>query len=141
MDHSIDPAINELKAIASMPRNRLVRESCAVKRAVEPIAAAVSCKNAPGAIAAVRRRREANYKQPRLRVAKARHGTTPVLLVSETTDFFTGHALSPFDKSRTAKTINDLFLDSFETLAFRHSQSKRLLTLKLSKAYHADFDA
>lgn len=125
MDHCIYPAIIKLQAIASVNRDRLVREPRAVKRAEEPISAAVARKNAACTIAAVSRRREAYDKQPCPGVAHARHGSAPVLFVSESTDFFASHALAPFDESRTAETINNLFLDCFEKIAFRHSRSER----------------
>ncbi len=70
--------INEFQTVVSMSRLRLISKSHGVKRSVEPVAAAISGKNSPGAITAMGRRRQTHDKQPCIKIAKPRQRSRPI---------------------------------------------------------------
>jgi hypothetical protein len=101
-----DVAIYQRQSVIAMNRSRLICKSSLVKRAVEPIAAAVSGKYSPCPVSSVRRGRKAYYKQARTRVAKARHRPAPVIIRGEAAHLLASNLLSPLDQSRAAPATN-----------------------------------
>jgi hypothetical protein len=65
-----------------MVRVGLVGEAGGVKRAIKPIAATVSRKHAPGAIATVRRRRETDDQQARRWITESGQRLGPISLAN-----------------------------------------------------------
>jgi hypothetical protein len=61
----------------------LVGEACPPQSGVKPVSRSVSRENTTSAVAAVRRRGEADYAEPGIRVAEARDGTPPIFLTCE----------------------------------------------------------
>jgi hypothetical protein len=100
----------EPQAVVARPRHGLVGEPGAVHRGEEPVARAVAGKDPAGAVAAVRRRREAEDQDARRGVAEARHGPAPVLLVSERGALLACNPLAPLDQPRAAPAGRDTSL-------------------------------
>jgi hypothetical protein len=63
--HRGHPGVAQTEAVAARQRGRLIRESRAVKRSVEPVAAPISREDASRAVAAVRGRGQADDQQVR----------------------------------------------------------------------------
>src|SRR6266566_4477292 len=78
-----DVAVPQLEAIG--PRNgvRPARESEAVQRLVQPVAARVPREHPAGAVRAVRRGRQAHDQEPRARVTEGGDGPTPIVPLGE----------------------------------------------------------
>ncbi len=68
---------------STLDRGRLVGEPRAVERRVEEVARAIAREDAAGAVRPVRRRRQADYRDPRPRVAEARDRPPPVALAAK----------------------------------------------------------
>jgi hypothetical protein len=102
MYHSGDVAICQSQTIITINRSRLICEPGFVERAVEPIATAVSGKYTPCPVSSVRRGRKADYQQPRIGVAEARHRPAPVIIRGKATHLLASNLLSPYDQSRAA---------------------------------------
>lgn len=94
-----------------MHRGGLIRKTRFVQRAKEPIATAVAGKHAAGAIAAVRRRRQADNQQPRLGIAEAGDGLAPIFIFGKAFHFFARHLLAPGDEPRASRAGDDLLLE------------------------------
>lgn len=82
-----------------MLRNGLIRETGFVQSPEQPIAAAVAGKNSTGAIAAVRRGRESDNQQTRVRVAKTRHRLAPIVLLCKPLYFLARDSLAPCNQA------------------------------------------
>jgi hypothetical protein len=78
-----------------------------VQRAEQPVARAIAREHAPGAVAAVRRRREAEHVHACARVAEAGHGPAPVVLVAEGGPLLARDPLAPLDQARAAPAPDD----------------------------------
>ena len=74
----------------------------------QEVARGVAGEDAAGAVAAVRRGREADQQDPRVGVAEARHRPAPVRLVAEPGDLLAGDLLAPLDEPRAATADDDL---------------------------------
>ena len=67
-----DEGAVEAQAVVGVDRGRLVREAGAVQRGEQPVARAVAREHAPGAVAAVRRRREPEHVHARVAGRRSR---------------------------------------------------------------------
>ena len=74
MHRRSDVAIAQREAVVAMIGIGLVGKAGGMKRAVKPIAAAVASEHPAGAIAAMRRRRQADDQKLRVGIAKAGQG-------------------------------------------------------------------
>src|SRR5205809_8010766 len=90
-----------------MLRRRLVGETRAVQRGEQPIARAVTGEDAPRAVAAVGRRRQAADQQARPRIAETGDRLAPVFLVPKSRALRAGNLLAPGDEARTGATSRD----------------------------------
>jgi hypothetical protein len=107
----------EDQPIAATHRDRAVRESRRVQGAIEEIPRLVTGEDPPGAVPAVRGRRETDEQDPRLRVSKGRQGAAPVSLAPEASGRVSGGLLAPGDQPWTAAARNDLALDCAKAVA------------------------
>src|SRR5262245_63454298 len=85
-----------------------------MERAVQPVAAGVAGEDAAGAVAAVRRRRQADDEQARARVAEAGHRLPPIRLSGERALPLAGDLLAAAPKPWAAFACNDGALDRGE---------------------------
>ena len=105
-----DVRILELEAIALLGRGWLVREPDAIQRVKQEVARAISRKHAPGAIAAMRRRRESEDKQFRARVAESWHRLAPVFAIPKRQPLLARYPLAVLGQPGTLPAANDLFV-------------------------------
>ena len=78
-----DVRVAEAKAVIGGDRCRLVRETGAVERGVEPVAGAIASEDAARAIAAVGGGRETDDEQACIRIAEAGNRAAPVRVIGE----------------------------------------------------------
>ena len=97
-----DPRVVQPRPSSRRDRRRLVGEARAVHRGEQPVARAVAGEHAPGAVAAVRRGRQAEDEHARRRVAEARDRAAPVLLVGERGALLARDLLAPRHQPRAA---------------------------------------
>ena len=95
-----------------MNRRRLIGEARFVKRSKKPIAAPISGEDATGSISPVSRGREPYHKQPRSRIAEARHRLAPILLIGEAANPFARDSLAPVDQARAKPARYNFVLQS-----------------------------
>lgn len=110
MAYGCDRAVMKLQAVVGLRAGTLVGEASLMKRAIQPLAAAVAGEHAARAVRAVCRGREADHDDARRRVAEPRHATAPVLLVAVRGAPFGGHLLAPGDEPFAAPALDDLGL-------------------------------
>src|SRR5215211_6985994 len=115
-DRGGDVAAAEGEAVVAGHRGRLVGEAGAVEAGEQPVAGAVASEDAPGAVAAVGRRGQAEDEQAGRRVAEAGDGPAPVLLVAEGGPLLPGHPLAPGDQPWAAAAVGDLGGEAVEGL-------------------------
>src|SRR6185503_20450206 len=86
-------------------------------------------EHAPGPVAAVRRGRESEEQDARVRVTEAGYGTRPVGLVAEAGDLLAGHPLAPLDEARAATALHQFGGERREggTVGRRHGYFSRSL--------------
>jgi hypothetical protein len=77
-------------------------------RREQEIARRVAREDPTGPVAAVRRRRQPDDEDPRVRVAETRDGPAPVRLVAEPGDLLAGDLLAPGDEAGAAPAGDDL---------------------------------
>ena len=97
------PRTRRRGARPSSRRHRLragSRSPVRMHRGEQPVARAVAGEHAPGAVGAVRRRRQAEHVDARLGVAEAGRRAAPVLLVGERGALLARHLLAPLDQPR-----------------------------------------
>ena len=97
----------ERQAVIGAAAHRAVREADLVHRPPQEVARGVAGEHAPGPVAAVRGRREADEQDLRARVAEARHRPAPVRLVAEARDLDPRLLLAPRDQARTGEAVRD----------------------------------
>src|SRR5213076_1329459 len=102
------PRAAQLEAVVARDRRRLVGEAGSVQGGEEEVARPVAGEDAPRAVAAVRRRREAEDHDARRGVAEARDRAAPVVLVREGGPLDARDLLAPGDQSRAAPAGDDL---------------------------------
>jgi hypothetical protein len=85
-----------------------VRVAGPVQGSVEPVAGAIAGEHPAGAVGAVRRRGQADDRQPCIRVAEAGDGLRPVVLPSEASGWLSGAGLAPLDQAWAAVAGMDL---------------------------------
>jgi hypothetical protein len=105
-------AIAQAEPVAPSDGRGLVRKARPVKGGEEKVPRAVPREDPARAVGAVSSRRQADDQQPGLRVAEARHGTPPILLISEALDPDAGHRLAPASKARTSLARDDVASDT-----------------------------
>ena len=76
-DRGRDVGVAELEPVVRPPAGRLVRQPDRVHRREQEVAGRIAGEHAPGPVAAVRRRRQADDQDPRLGVAEARARAGP----------------------------------------------------------------
>jgi hypothetical protein len=96
--------IREFQSVISPNRVRLIGESGGVKGSVEPVAAAIPGKYSAGPISPVRRRRQADYQQTRLGVAKAGEWLRPIGFTQVPLRRIARHLLAPAHQPRAFAT-------------------------------------
>src|SRR5262249_33648143 len=106
-DREDDERVVELEAVVRGGARWLARESGPVEGGVEEVPRAVPCKDAPGAVRAVRPRREANDREARLGIAEAWHGLSPVRLFSVGTALRPRDLLTPGNEARAGAAGDD----------------------------------
>src|SRR5512143_2060652 len=84
--------------------DRLVGESRAIQRRIEKVARSIAGKHSPGAIAAMRGRRQSHNQHPRPGIAEARHRLAPVGLLTKSTAFFLRYGRAILSQARTLLT-------------------------------------
>lgn len=99
-----NPETVEGHAIAARSRFGLRCKSRSVQNRIQKIAGAVAGKRPSGAIRAVCTRRQPQRQNPRLRIAKRRHGTAPVLPIGIGAAAFCGNlrAVRPQPRAKFA---------------------------------------
>jgi hypothetical protein len=95
-------------------RSRLVRESCFVEGAEEPVAAAVAGEHAASAVGTVGGGRKAEDYEARFRIAEARHGPAPVFVFTVGSAPLHCDSLAMLAEARAKRAFHDAFLDPFE---------------------------
>src|SRR5262249_9372553 len=109
-----DVAVREAQAVAFVDRRRLIGEAGAVERGVEEVAGAVAGEDAAGAVAAVRRGRQADDQHARLGIAEAGDRLAPVVLSAERTALDARDLFTPRDQPRTTAATYDLLVQHAE---------------------------
>ena len=89
-------------------RRRLVREAGGVERSKSQLPLSVAREHAAGAIAAVRRRREADEQEPRAGIAEARQRARPVRLAAIAARRARARRLAVRHEPRAAAAADDL---------------------------------
>jgi hypothetical protein len=100
-----DVRILQPQPIGRVMRRRDVREARPVERRHQEIAGStdtITGKDAARAVRSVRRRRETDEQQTRRRISKARHRTSPVLLVAIGPAFLSGDTAAVLAKARAS---------------------------------------
>ena len=92
----------------------LVGEAGGMKRAVKPVAAAVAGKHPAGAIAAMRRRRQTDDQNPRLRITKAGQRLGPISLAVIATRWLLCRRFAPTHQAWTTPACDDGFVQLFD---------------------------
>ena len=105
----------EPQPVVGRARRRLVREPDRVHRREQEVARRVAGEHPPGPVAAVRRRRQPDEQDPRVRIAEPRHRPPPVRLVAEARHLLAGDLLPPLDQPRTQAARDDLRRQGLET--------------------------
>ena len=106
----------QLQPVVAVRARRLVGEAGAVHRPEQPVARAIAGEHAPGPVAAVGRRREADDEDLRGRVAEARHRAAPVVLVGVGRPLLGRHLLPPGHQPRAGPARHDLGGDGCERI-------------------------
>ena len=101
-----------------MRRHRLIREAAFIQLPVEEITGAVTGKNPAGAIAAVRRGRQANHQQPRAQIAEAGHRLAPIVPVAKRAALHARHLFAMPHQSRTLPARHDSLVQNGERLGW-----------------------
>jgi hypothetical protein len=100
VEHLSDKAIAQLQAIVAVYGRGLTSKTMRVQGPVEPFAATVAGKSAAGAVATMRRRRQADDEEARLRISKTRHWFAPIGLTAKTPHLLHCHLLQIGDQAR-----------------------------------------
>jgi len=106
----------EAKPVIASCRFRLARETVAMERAVQPIAATVPGKHPPGAIRPMGRGRKADDEKARSELAKGRDRSSPIFFIGKAFDLQRGDPLAVRDQARTFPTLGDIALDARQLL-------------------------
>jgi hypothetical protein len=85
-----------------------------MERRPQEVAAGIAGEDAPGPVAAVGGRGEAQDQNPRVRVAKSGEGPRPVLLAREASRGLARGLLAPLDEPRTTPAADNLTLQDSE---------------------------
>src|SRR2546426_8811765 len=117
-----DVAIPEDQAIVFRNGSRLIREAGAVQRPIQEFSAPVSRECAPGSVASVGRRRQADDEDFRVRIPEPWDGPTPVFPIAERGAFRPGDALTVSNEAGTPTALDDLGGDTFQAIG-RHRPS------------------
>src|SRR5207244_12732421 len=104
----------QTQAVVAMSGGRLIGKAGPVKGGEQPVARAIAGENPAGAIAAVRRRRQAANQHACLVVAEAGDGPAPIFLILISGPFFSRCLFSPMHQPRTAATGDDAFVEQAE---------------------------
>ena len=126
-----DQAAFELQAVARPKRGGLGGEAEAVERLVEPVSARVAGEHAARAVAAVRRRGQADHEQAGARVAEDRHRAAPVRLVEEGAALHAGDLGAVGAETRAALAGDHAPLDREERPEIREHIGPRRLPRSL----------
>ena len=114
VDDRGDVGVDQAQPVIAVLARRLVREAGAVECREQPIARAVAGEDAPRPVPAVRRRRQADYDQLRVRVAERRNRAAPVLPVAERSTLLSGKPFAPLDETLALAGGDDVGGDGFE---------------------------
>jgi hypothetical protein len=110
VDRGGDIRIDQAESVVPAHRLGLTGETEAVKRTVEPVARAVSSKDAPGSVPAVGCRRQSHNKQVSVQGPQTRYWSSPVFLIPKAADFFTCHFFAICGQPRAKTAILDFVL-------------------------------
>lgn len=97
-----DERIAQFESIVGMVGVGLVGKAGAIESAHQGVARRITRKNAPGAIAAVRRGRETEDDHARVCVAKASDGSAPIGPITKGAAFLSGDSFAPERESGAA---------------------------------------
>ena len=101
------PGVREYQAVVAGHAGRLVGEAGPVQRGEQDVAGAVPGEDAPGAVAAVRGRRQPEDPDCRAGRSETRYRPAPVLLVAERCAPGRGDLLPPGDEARAGEAAGD----------------------------------
>ena len=102
----------KVQPVAGPQRVGLIRESHGMQRPEEEVARLVPGEHPAGAVSPVRRGREPDDEQGRLRISERRQGTGPIDLTQEAAGRGAGGLLAPGDQARATAASDDLALDA-----------------------------
>ena len=105
-----DPDVLQLEPVVDPARERLIRETVRVERGHQEVAraaTAVAGEGSPRPVGAVRRGREGDEQDPGVRVAKSRHGLSPVGLVTVGGSLLAGDQLTVVPQPRAPAAGDD----------------------------------
>ena len=114
-----DVRVAQHQPVVDADRRRLVREAAPEHRREQEVARTVAREHAPGAIAAVRRGREADDQHAGARIAETRHRPGPVGLVAKRRPLLARDRFAPFDEARARATARDLACERVEIAGTR----------------------
>src|SRR4051794_1072720 len=110
-DGGRDPRPGQAEAVVGAPADRPVAEALGVERAPQELARLVAREHAPGPVAPVRRRCEADEEDPRIGRPVARDGSRPVRLGAEAGDLQPSLLLAPRHEPRAGEAVGDTRLE------------------------------
>ena len=108
--------VEEFQPVVPRHAGGLIREARAMQRGEQPIAAAIASEHAAGPVPAMRRGREPDDQDARVRVAEAGYRPTPVVLVTERSALVFGHDLAPLDEARAREAVDDVGRDPIKRI-------------------------
>lgn len=110
-----DVAVTQPQAVVSRDGRRLVRESDAVERAIQPVSASVAREYAPCPVPSVRSGGETDDQEAGVRVAEPRNGSPPILPLAERRALRAGDRFAVPHKARALAALDDFRGESPET--------------------------
>src|SRR5712691_5991936 len=117
-----DVAVPEDQTVVLRNGSRLIREAGAVQGPIQEFSAPVSRECAPGSVASMGRRRQADDQDLRVRIPEPGDGPTPVFPIPERGAFHSGDALAVSHEPRTPAARDDLRDYLFQVIG-RHRAS------------------
>lgn len=111
MNDGGDEHAGEDQTIVSMDRLRLVGETCAEERSIEPVPTAIAGEHPARSIRAVGGGCEPDDQPLSLWVTEVRHGFAPILLVEESPALLTGDAFAPFHETWAMSASDDFLVE------------------------------
>jgi hypothetical protein len=98
-----------MQAIFPVNRGRLVAETGTVEGRIEEITGGIPGEHTPGAVRAMRARRQPHYHGAGLYISKPRHRLAPIIPIAKGSPFLARHLFAPCHQAR-AFTAGEHFL-------------------------------